>query len=215
MKVLGESSLSSKIKFVLDAAWIVGCMGVGIWMLIAFFLLSGNFSCLPNEACSSSASIGSVGFKMDSTSNQLSSTEGGIAYFSEGEGKLTIQGPINKSTAVAMVVESAILGFLFLVTIWQLRKLFKTLVLGNPFTEANTKTLKLIAASIFGISLFSGLFSFVNSLLLSQQFKGQGIHLVANGDFNLTTLFAAAVVFILSEIFRLGSQLEDEKAHTV
>ena len=215
MKVLGKSSLSSKIKLGLDAMWFVGCAGVGIWILFAFFLLSGKFFCAENESCNMNASIDSIGFKMDSKSSQLQSLNGGTAYFSEGSGKLTIKGQINKATSIALVIEGGVLGFLFLIAIWHLRRLFKTFVLGAPFTEANVKTIRLISFSIFGISIFSSLSSVINAFLLNQQFSGEGIHLVANGDLNMSSIFSAIVIFILAEIFRLGSQLEDEKAYTV
>lgn len=214
MKVFGKSSLSSKIKFVLDASWLVGCLSLGVWIVVAFFLVAGSLSCSPGE-CSSSATVSNVGFKMDSKSSQLTSKEGAIAFFSDGKGKLTIDGPVSTGLVIAMIIEGTVIGSLFLFVILQLRKLFESFVRGVPFSDANAKLLRVISVCIFGISFLSGSFSFLNAFLLNQQFKGEGIELVSNGDFNLTTIFASAVVFILAEIFRLGSQLEDERAHTV
>jgi hypothetical protein len=215
MKALGKSSLSSKIKFILDSIWYLGCAGVVLWAVVAFFLLAGNLSCPQKETCTSGASIDSIGFKLDPKSVQLLSPDGSAAYFSEGSGKLMIKGPLSKTTAVAIVLEGTFLGFLFLLSIAQLRKLFKTFAQGVPFAESNVRTLKFIALSIFGISVFSGLFSVLNAFLLNQQYTGEGIRLVANSSFDISSLFAASVIYILAEIFSLGSRLEDEQAHTV
>lgn len=215
MKVLGSPSISSKIKFLLDAVWIIGCIGVGIWLLVATFLLSNQFTCSNPEKCLSRATVDGVGFKMDSTLDPLRSTDGATAFFSEGVGKLTIKGSLHKTTVVAIVIEGAILGVFFLLAIWQLRKLFRTFVHESPFTEDNSRTLKVIALSILAMSVLSSVFSILNAFLLNQQFSGPNIHLVSKSDLSLTAVFAAAVIFILAEIFRLGSKLEAETAHTV
>ncbi|HAG91679.1 MAG TPA: hypothetical protein DCL41_07390 [Bdellovibrionales bacterium] len=216
MKVLGKSSLSAKIKIVLDGMWYLGIAAVGIWVFVAVFLLMSNTSCGDNPNCSSNATVGDIGFELDSAAPQLQSKDGkATAYFSEGVGKLAIKGSLNRSVFIAIVFEGIFLGFLVLMVIRLLRQLFKTFAEDSPFTKSNIRRLRLIAVGILGISISSGLFSFINAYLLSQQFGGEGIRLVARGGFNISTLFAGVVIFILAEIFRLGAELEDERAHTV
>jgi hypothetical protein len=77
------------------------------------------------------------------------------SLFFKGAGKFVIQGSVKQSIAIALVIESAILGFLLLFVIWQLRKLFQTFTQATPFIHENAKRLKLIALSFFAMNFLS------------------------------------------------------------
>lgn len=215
MKVLGKSSLSAKLKLLLDGAWYLGILGIVITLPLTLWVLSTSSNCTDSTVCSSSATIDGIGFSMDTTT-PLKAADGGVAYFSEGYGQLVIKGTqLNPTIIITMLVEAVTLGLLFLFTVWLLRKLFKTFVEGAPFALANIRTLRWIAVSICAIAVSNCFFSTLNTWLLSKQFSGEGIHLVSKGNLSIASLFAAVIIFIFAEIFRLGAQLEEEKAHTV
>ena len=210
MKMLGKSSLSSKLKRILDVAWYVS-LAVAAIAVVAVPLIAYH---RPSGGDHVKMSLGDIHFEME-PQTALRSSEGVTAYISKGAGELTVNGALNASTVAVVVVAMVVLAGLHLFTIWQLRHLFRTFVEGNPFVPSNVRRLRTIAISILSLALASSVFSSVMTYMLAQQFRGDGIRLVARGDASLSTLFAAAVLFVLAEIFRLGSHLEDEKAHTV
>jgi hypothetical protein len=138
-----------------------------------------------------------------------------LTYFSKGVGELTVNGALGTSAIATVVVSILVLAGLYLFIIWQLRRLLRTFVDGTPFAQTNVRRLRAIAASMLALVLVSAIFNAVIAYILGQQFHADGVQLVARSDMSLSTLFAALVLFILAEIFRLGARLEEERSLTV
>lgn len=98
----------------------------------------------------------------------------------------------------------------FLLILGHLRKIFRTLTIGDPFQPANVRRLRqigLILATVTGgVWLVQGM---VAARLAPGIMDPQGI-----GEL-LTPIFSVLVVFVLAEVFREGARLRRESELTI
>lgn len=214
MKMLGKSSLSSKLKLLIDFAW------YGTLLATALLVLAVPFgmwvASQPSDGRGTvTLSLDEIGFRLVSDTATLRSADGGTAVLSKGVGSVDIGGALDTYLvlvgASAVAVQLAILLFM----IWQLRRLFRTFTNGQPFARENVRRLRTIGVGIVGLTLASTVFGALITHLISRRFESDAVQFVVNVDVSGTSLFAAAVVFVLAEIFHLGKQLEEEQALTV
>ena len=100
--------------------------------------------------------------------------------------------------------------FLILATLYNLRKIFRSLRAGEPFAYANFARLQkiglfvmLFAVVEFGESLF-------NRYLLEQHFSNFGKDYTAKLSFGIDLILIGLVILVIAEIFRHGYQLKTE-----
>lgn len=118
--------------------------------------------------------------------------------------------PLTRTLLVfAFGVASAYVGS-FLLILGHLRKIFRTLTIGDPFQPANVRRLRqigLILATVTGgVWLVQGM---VAARLAPGIMDPQGI-----GEL-LTPIFSVLVVFVLAEVFREGARLRRESELTI
>ncbi|WP_427790382.1 DUF2975 domain-containing protein [Brevundimonas diminuta] len=98
----------------------------------------------------------------------------------------------------------------FLIILRYLRKIFRTLTLGDPFQPDNVRRLRqiglILAVVTGGVWIMQGL---VASRLAPGVMEPQGI-----SDL-LTPVFSVLVVFVLAEVFREGARLRRESELTI
>lgn len=98
----------------------------------------------------------------------------------------------------------------FLIILHYLRKIFRTLTLGDPFQPDNVRRLRqiglILAVVTGGVWIMQGL---VASRLAPGVMEPQGI-----SDL-LTPVFSVLVVFVLAEVFREGARLRRESELTI
>lgn len=118
--------------------------------------------------------------------------------------------PLTRTLLVfAFGAASAYVGS-FLLILGHLRKIFRTLTIGDPFQPANVRRLRqigLILATVTGgVWLVQGM---VAARLAPGIMDPQGI-----GEL-LTPIFSVLVVFVLAEVFREGARLRRESELTI
>ncbi len=95
-----------------------------------------------------------------------------------------------------------------IVIINRLRRVFETLIQGDPFRSQNVARLRLIG---LGLIALEGL-GYLVRLAASYALTSRAHHDV---PINLTAWFAILVVFVLAEVFREGARLRDEAELTI
>ena len=118
--------------------------------------------------------------------------------------------PLTRTLLVfAFGVASAYVGS-FLLILGHLRKIFRTLTIGDPFQPANVRRLRqiglILAVVTGGVWLVQGM---VAARLAPGIMDPQGI-----GEL-LTPIFSVLVVFVLAEVFREGARLRRESELTI
>ncbi len=119
-----------------------------------------------------------------------------------------IKGPHMVTIAAVTLVALGLYVGGTIVIVGRLRRIFRTLIVGDPFHPDNVRRLRIIAASLavleFGRNAASG---------LSEMFLPPGAHI--GGGVGLTTWFAVLVILVLAEVFREGARLRREAELTI
>lgn len=98
----------------------------------------------------------------------------------------------------------------FLLILQGLRKIMRTLILGDPFQPENVRRLRQI-----GLTLAIVTFGVWLSQLLVSRFLAPGIMDPQGLKDLLTPIFSLLIVFVLAEIFREGARLRRESELTI
>lgn len=131
-------------------------------------------------------------------------------------GKLHIKGvwlgPL--AAAVLLAAELYILGAL--VIVGRLRRIFQTLIAGDPFHPENVRRLRVIGATMAALEVGRYVvgalaMAATHALRLTVDLEGTSLA----GGVNLTTWFAVLVIVVLAEVFREGARLRGEAELTI
>ena len=182
MKALGQGSLASILKLVLDAVWYI------LWtalVLVALLVVisAGTFV------------LGLLGYAPEGLSDLVSA--------------LTM-------TARALPVLIAEIVAL-MVIIDRLRRIFATLIAGDPFVPENAGHLRVIAFAIIVYQIFRHVTQGAAALiltLLGQPIAGGGEWKVTP-DIDLGAWFAAVALLVFAEVFREGARMRQEQKLTI
>ena len=127
-------------------------------------------------------------------------------------GDLPIKGPWIGPLAAGTLLAGDLYIAGALVIVGRLRRIFQTLIAGDPFHPDNVRRLRVIGAALAGLEL--GRYGFaviaqivVHSLGLAKVDLG--------GQINLNTWFSVLVIVVLAEVFREGARLRGEAELTI
>ena len=106
---------------------------------------------------------------------------------------------------------------IFLFSLYQLRQIFDTLRKGNPFVEENAGRLRRMGAAALAYTLFDPAARILGTLLILKHYRIDRAQWDTSLSLTIevTPLFLAGVLLILSEVFRQGSELRKEQQLTV
>jgi hypothetical protein len=114
----------------------------------------------------------------------------------------------------AALLLSALLS-LVLWVLGQLRAVFQTLRVGQPFVVANATRIRRIAfAVIFGEAGRAAIV-FVTNYYASTHFVAEGLRFDARPDFSIMAVFYGLIILVIAEVFRAGTRLDEEQSLTV
>jgi hypothetical protein len=122
--------------------------------------------------------------------------------------KLRIEGPWLGPIAAAtlLALDLYIVGAIIIVG--RLRRIFQTLIAGDPFHPDNVRRLRVIGGALAALEVGR----YITAALSRLIFHGQ-VHI--GGGINLTTWFAVLVIVVLAEVFREGARLRGEAELTI
>jgi hypothetical protein len=95
-----------------------------------------------------------------------------------------------------------------IVIVGRLRRIFQTLIAGDPFHPDNVSRLRVIGSTLALLEVGRYAASMIDHLV----FRG---HANIGGDVNLTTWFAVLVIVVLAEVFHEGARLRGEAELTI
>lgn len=99
-----------------------------------------------------------------------------------------------------------------LIIVGRLRRIFQTLIAGDPFHPENVRRLRIIGAALAFLEL--GRFAFAGMARLIAPRLGM-IRPHVSAHVNLTAWFAVLVIVVLAEVFREGARLRGEAELTI
>jgi hypothetical protein len=209
MRLLGKGSISSWLAVLLNVAQYAIVLGIVIasaLTAVSFFVdLKGAEIDLP------------VSFQVDGRALPVSAPSLGIeaTYIEDARGSLTFRPPSG-----LYVVPATLLGVIAIlaVILWglsQLQAVFRTLRDGQPFVADNAPRIRSIAfIVIFGELIRAGLVFAANYYAMTH-FSAGGVRFDAEVDVNIFAIIHGLIILVIAEIFRVGTQLDEDQSLTI
>jgi hypothetical protein len=104
------------------------------------------------------------------------------------------------------------------VSLWilgNLKGVFGTLRQGRPFVPANAVRIRRVAWGILALQLAGSLIVYASSYSAITGFETEGLTLHPLIDFDPIGIITALILFVIAEVFREGSRLDEEQSLTV
>lgn len=191
MQYIGRKSVSAKLRILLNFAWYLSWVTVGFMLVI---LLLGVF--VPDFATAIQEHVEYKAGGLEIAMDNLNLTPKDIGYF-------ILLGILALAPGLAM----------YMVVIYQLRKIFATLTDGTPFLTTNATRIKMMGVTLLIWSVVQPLTESLVALSLLDRVHGPEVNANIGLDFGI--VFMGLVLLILAEIFRLGAELQEDHDLTV
>ena len=208
MKKLGPKSLSSVIKRILDVLFYLSVLaGVLLVTITVLIPLVDSDHLTQNPE---------VFFELDPGVYLLSSDSLGIdeAPIHEAKGKVEIRGVSNTRMLVSLGFAYVLLVVVLLV-LAMLREIFQTLKQGDPFVAANARRVRFIGLAIIVGELARASIVFGYSVDVAWHFRTTGLTIRPEFNPDVLLILLGLIVLVLSEVFRLGTQMKENLQLTV
>jgi hypothetical protein len=127
-------------------------------------------------------------------------------------GDLQLKGPWLGPVLAATLLATDLYMAGALIIVQRLRRIFQTLIAGDPFHPDNVRRLRIISAALAFLELGRFAFAAVARVVAHQigmTRPGVSAHV------NLTAWFAVLVIVVLAEVFREGARLRGEAELTI
>jgi hypothetical protein len=189
MRTLGPGSVSSFLKVVLDVFY------AALWVALGALVLGG---------------VAILIFQPLTTGIVNIDVASANTVDIEGVRPATVSDLINKPQALAglIFIVSAYIGVL-IVVLNRLRRVFETLIVGDPFRPQNVARLRVVGFALIALEVLGYVVHRVTDMFFPGRNSGFSLSV------NLTGWFAILVVFVLAEVFREGARLRQEADLTI
>jgi len=213
MKALGNYSLASFIRFIINAAWYIQ-----LFFLVLLTCVEGiKFFRYGTTTVATTLEVQITRSRPENITTVPMAKKIDGATLELNSGKLIFSHPGNKLifgfTLLSLWIEFAIsLSITYL-----LRQVFRSLAQNNPFVLENARRLRLIAILIMLISIITFAHDAAVNWFLQQNFLLNNVHGAIRAPLviDVKTLFAGLIVLIIAEIFRIGAHMKEEQELTV
>lgn len=201
MRILGERSLVSFLKLIIDVAyWIVVVAAVVLILAIlpiAVLQPEGVNVELPAR------------FELDSSVFEISSrqAEARSIRIEEAEGNVVVQG-VDTWEALQGFAAGVVLLAVAVFVLHQFRGIFRSLKAGRPFAQANVRRIRVLGLTLMLGEVVRAAVVAWSSGRIGQSFTSQGIRFQPDFDPKETFIFAGLVVLVLAEVFREAAAMK-------
>jgi hypothetical protein len=208
MKAVGERSIASFVRFVLDAAW---------WLVAAaLVLLSGLlvFSLCVNIEGNNLTMNLPVALELNAPVHGSSAslqTDGRLEKLS-GNLRFPVRNGAFLSGSMFLIV--ILSGFLLWV-LTQLRHVFRSLSHGLLFIPENARRLRWVGFTVIAGEFARAALVYFWSYYTSLHFTANGLRFVASIDFNGITIVGGLAILVIAEVFREGTRLHEDQSLTI
>lgn len=208
MKALGEWSIASFIRIVLDAVW---------WLVaISLVLLTGLlvFSFWIHLGGDNLTMDLPVALELNAPVHGTSSSIRTDARIENVRGNLRL--PIRNGFFFSSSIFLIMLLFGFLLWILtQLRDIFRSLSRGLLFIPENARRIRWVGFAVIFGELARATLNYFWSYYTSLHFTANGLRFIASTDFDVITIIGGFAILVIAEVFREGTRLHEEHSLTI
>jgi serine phosphatase RsbU (regulator of sigma subunit) len=201
MRILGDRSLASLLKVIIDIAYFVA-LGL-VALVVASLVLVAGLS-------PSNLSVGlPARVEIDPSAYELQDAAGKArsVTIESLEGEVHVDGVTPARLAQGFAMAVVLLGGAALV-LRQFRGIFRTLKAGRPFVQENVRRIRTIGLVVIAGELVGEAATSWSSWTLGREFTSSAISFRSNFELNLTVIFAGALLLVLAEVFREAASLK-------
>ena len=112
-------------------------------------------------------------------------------------------------------VHTLVAGSVMLLFLDHLRRILQRVRDGIPFDAANALALRRLGGLLLALAVINGVAGLVASVAVRSGLADDAVRIPAGLSVDMSLVFAAFLLFTLAEIFRRGTQLEDEQSLVV
>lgn len=208
MKALGRGSLSSVLSVLVNIGWTI------TWIAFIVGLVLVVVSPFVNPPEIEVDFKIPVAFTLDPQSHRISAANVARAELTDAQGTIHF---VPRDTRLVAIGALALVAF-GAVSTWilgNLRGVFATLRQGRPFVPANAVRIRRIAWGVLALQVAGSAISYIGSYRAMTDFAAQGLTFHPRIDFDPVAFVGALILFVIAEVFREGSRLDEEQSLTV
>jgi hypothetical protein len=208
MKALGERSIASLIRFVLDAAWWLAVVGLAFLTGLLAFSLGVNV-----EGRNLTMDL-PVALELNAPVHASSASIQTDARIEKLRGNLRF--PVRNDAFFSGSMFLVVL--LFGVLLWgltQLRHIFRSLSRGLVFIPENARRIRWVGITVIFSELARAAMVYFWSYYTSLHFTANGLRFVVWTDFNAITILGGFAILVIAEVFREGTRLHEDHSLTI
>ncbi len=208
MKALGERSIASFVRFVLDAAWWLVVVSLALLTALLVFSFCANL-----EGNNLTMNL-PVALELNAPVHGSSASNQTDARIEKLRGNLRF--PVRNgaffSGSIFLIV------FLFGFLLWvltQLRHIFRSLSRGLLFIPENARRIRWVGFTVILGELVRAALVYFWSYYTSLHFTANGLRFVASTDFDGITIIGGFAILVIAEVFREGTRLHEDQSLTI
>ena len=209
MKAMGKRSLSSLLGVWLTVLWWL------VWVAMAGVVLTTGYVLISGNAVDELMDVPVV-FGLDPESYEITSEHLDVAGARITDAQGTLRFTSANTLATLSYLGIALAYFTVLVVVlYQLRKIFRSLSEGKPFSVENASRIRLIGLFVIFGELAHSVIVFLSQLYVESVFNTTGLKIDAEMNLEFSPIFGGLVLLVIAEVFRLGAQLQEDRDLTV
>jgi hypothetical protein len=208
MKVLGERSIAAFIRLVLDVAWWLVVVSLG---LLGGLLVCALFVNLEGDNLTLDLPIALV---LNAPAQGVDGAVQTDARLEKLSGNLRF--PVRKGMFLpgSVFLVGSLLGLL-LWGLTQLRQVFRSLSRGRVFLPENARRIRWVGFTVLCGEVARTAVVYLWSYYTSQHFTANGLRFTATIDFSGMTILSGLAILVIAEVFREGARLQEEQSLTI
>jgi len=211
-----ENRLAGSVKRFLDIIWYVLIFTAVVWP-IAVIIIGLS---MPSDPAERHADIDTfLSFKIysDVSTELATQSENAAELLIRGKGMVQLN---NTPSLLAWYLSGSIteiMGFIFLFGLLQMRRLFASVIKGEPFARENAGRIKTIGYVFIGWHIIYPLLQYFGGRMMLNDigFNVQGIQLYPAFELNVAGVFAGFAIIVLSGVLREAARIHHEQSLTV
>ena len=219
MEVMGKTSIASVLKIIMDVLWYLSFAGlalVGLLMVAGAFTSPSQSPSAPSIDRAWGTMTVPVVFELEQDSYEIRADALGIETAEMGQALSELSFKVPTGWFYQLNLMVAALGLVIIMwVLYQLRAVFATLRAGTPFVGANAIRIRWIGIAIIAGEVLKSFVVGLEHYYVMTHFASDGLIFGTSFEIQGVTIIVGFTVIVISEVFRMGTLLEQDQPLTV
>jgi len=216
MNTSQQKKLTLLVRHFLNLTWYMFIFFAVAWPVIVM-VVGLSISADPAERHTDISVFSAFKINSDVSTELAKSTLDGKALLLSGRGDLKIENTRSLLSWYLFGTISQVMLFIFLLGLWQMRRLFNSLAIGDTFTEKNAEHVRMLAYVVIAWNvILPALQYFGGRLMLGDiAFNIPGIQLYPSFELDIGGIFVGLAILVLSGVLREAVSIKQDQALTI